>query len=579
MSAPSYLSNPSLLRIPALLREVYAGNMRVPRFQRPFIWKPEQRLELFDSIYRGEPIGSILVWRTSKQELPCYTWHGPAVVFEARAESAPEYVLDGHQRLNTLYHGLSAGLIASIEEETNAYDEPVSGQGEVPEGGPVFFDLEKREFSLWKPRGDPPLSWLPMAFVFDAYRMDEYRATLRDQKNPSKQREWYRLTQKVSSQFTDYTIPVIPLVTEDQEHAIRSFSRINSGGTPVSEAHFLSALTWTRHFDLNEGLEEVRSALREAGWGDIKLDVMVRTGKALLGKELYQNDQDVVSAFKKRPAIVDDIKGALSRLVDFLAETPEPRQNVVTPARIMGPGVLPYDLQAVFLADALQTDASPALHGEPVARLREWLWITSLGEYFYSVKYRQLRRTTAHLVDVLAGNTEPAPEDLDSPIVWKPRFDFRSGRSRFLCLLMAGLGPRDTDDKAVSADMLLAQLGREAAVRLFTKRELGTGTSAKDRADSPGNRILVDPRQSGKLKRRLQRQPDTLTPGFWLSHGFNDQARDAVLRGDWTDAINERNAVLEHVECTFAESLGIEYERSTSRASRFDAFLRQALAP
>ena len=47
-----------------LVERVAAGKIRVPRFQRAFVWKQPDLSALLDSVLRGFPIGSILVWDT-----------------------------------------------------------------------------------------------------------------------------------------------------------------------------------------------------------------------------------------------------------------------------------------------------------------------------------------------------------------------------------------------------------------------------------------------------------------------------------------------------------------------------------
>ena len=50
-----------------LVEQVAAGKVRIPRFQRPFVWKQEDLHQLLDSVLRGIPIGSILVWDTEER--------------------------------------------------------------------------------------------------------------------------------------------------------------------------------------------------------------------------------------------------------------------------------------------------------------------------------------------------------------------------------------------------------------------------------------------------------------------------------------------------------------------------------
>jgi uncharacterized protein with ParB-like and HNH nuclease domain len=53
----------------AIEREV----VRIPRFQRSLVWTDEQRRNLIDSIFRGYPIGSLLLHeRSEEKELSTY---------------------------------------------------------------------------------------------------------------------------------------------------------------------------------------------------------------------------------------------------------------------------------------------------------------------------------------------------------------------------------------------------------------------------------------------------------------------------------------------------------------------------
>ncbi|GAA0377240.1 hypothetical protein Acor_30640 [Acrocarpospora corrugata] len=49
---------PEIHYLEEILARISSGELRVPRFQRPFAWGPEQMLDLFDSIERGIPSGA-----------------------------------------------------------------------------------------------------------------------------------------------------------------------------------------------------------------------------------------------------------------------------------------------------------------------------------------------------------------------------------------------------------------------------------------------------------------------------------------------------------------------------------------
>ena len=93
---------PSNPRIASLLSDVAKGNIKIPVFQREYVWKDEQIISLLDSIYQGYPVGSLLLWST-REPLKHERNVGGFKLPETPEDYPVQYVLDGQQRLSTLY--------------------------------------------------------------------------------------------------------------------------------------------------------------------------------------------------------------------------------------------------------------------------------------------------------------------------------------------------------------------------------------------------------------------------------------------------------------------------------------------
>jgi uncharacterized protein with ParB-like and HNH nuclease domain len=50
----------------ALVSKVVSNELRLPEMQRGYIWRDSQVRDLLDSLYRGYPTGTILVWETDR---------------------------------------------------------------------------------------------------------------------------------------------------------------------------------------------------------------------------------------------------------------------------------------------------------------------------------------------------------------------------------------------------------------------------------------------------------------------------------------------------------------------------------
>ena len=85
-----------------LISDIKKGEIKIPQFQRKFVWKEQQAIKLLDSISNNYPTGSLLFWRTSTK-LATERDIGDFRLPETDDLSPTNYVLDGQQRLTVIY--------------------------------------------------------------------------------------------------------------------------------------------------------------------------------------------------------------------------------------------------------------------------------------------------------------------------------------------------------------------------------------------------------------------------------------------------------------------------------------------
>ena len=95
----STLTNFRTFQLEDLVRDVLSGYIRIPDFQRKFHWRWEDVNRLMDSIVRGYPIGSLLLW---ERPAPEDTLKIGALEIEAPSLDEALWVIDGQQRLISL---------------------------------------------------------------------------------------------------------------------------------------------------------------------------------------------------------------------------------------------------------------------------------------------------------------------------------------------------------------------------------------------------------------------------------------------------------------------------------------------
>ena len=50
-----------------LIEDIKHGNIALPDIQRPFVWSAAKVRDLFDSMYRGYPVGTLMFWETGAE--------------------------------------------------------------------------------------------------------------------------------------------------------------------------------------------------------------------------------------------------------------------------------------------------------------------------------------------------------------------------------------------------------------------------------------------------------------------------------------------------------------------------------
>lgn len=81
----------------ALLADIKQGVIGLPDIQRPFVWKNVKVRDLLDSMYRGYPIGYLLLWETGGGGT------NKAIGVDQKQLTPDLAIVDGQQRLTSLY--------------------------------------------------------------------------------------------------------------------------------------------------------------------------------------------------------------------------------------------------------------------------------------------------------------------------------------------------------------------------------------------------------------------------------------------------------------------------------------------
>jgi len=354
------------LSIRDIIERVTSGRLRIPAFQRGFVWDADRVAYLMDSIYKGYPFGAVILWRT-KDQLKSERQLGPFPLPERDADLPIDYVLDGQQRLTSIF-GVFQNEIEAVEQA------PWTS---------VYFDLEatsdfqESQFVCLPPEEAISGRHFPIGTFFS---VPGYRQATKDFDDVTAEK-----IGEVQAVFQQASIPVQLVETNDRAKVAIVFERVNRMGVELDILQLLSAWTWSEDFDLQTKFEEFAEELRPFGFHEVGEDsnLLLRCCAAIVKGDVSPGELISLNGGKVRdrfPDMVNGIRGA----IDFL------RTNIHA-AKLAN---LPYSALIVPLCVFFAAPDGKTIKVSNSQRetLLSWFWRSCFSRRFSAAVIRNLNR-------------------------------------------------------------------------------------------------------------------------------------------------------------------------------------------
>lgn len=403
--ASSSKITPSSPRLASLLSDVERGNIKIPVFQRQYIWSDEQIISLLDSIYRGYPVGSLLLWST-KVELKHERNVGGFSLPETPEDYPVNYILDGQQRLTTLY-----GVFHSDANTADA---------ELADRFNICYFPDEDFFAHHLASGGKEK--IHLNSILDTTKLLAELPRFNDQQKAK--------IAKLTESFKDYEFPVVTIKERSNIEVCSIFQRINSSGTPLSNLELLTAWTWSDQFDLRSEISGLLELLADKGYEQIDQPLLMRmlaslTCNSVDSEELVDVDPKVLVDGVKR------LKNSVMSAVDFL-EGQLKVKNVV---------FLPFPIMLIPIVNFYALISHP--NATQLTQLRKWFWQCALTLRYKAGTNRLVLEDLNRVKRISEGES---PFDENYPSVKSDLFNstwrINSTAAKAALCLMAQLRPR-----------------------------------------------------------------------------------------------------------------------------------------
>ncbi len=412
-----------------LISEVQKGIIKIPKFQREFVWSTDKTAQLLDSILKGYPIGTFILWRTDERMNDIKNI-GNLDIPDTPEGNKVEYVLDGQQRITSLY---AAYLGAEIQK---------TGEKRVTDYKGIVVNLDKElgesddQVITAEPTGDKhvPLSDV-LNFSYSKSQELKRRFSFGDDE--------LELIDAYSTAFKTYDFSIVVLTKEDIDSAIEVFTRINTGGQKLTLFEIISAKTYDQElaFDMQEKWERFIKELQEVKYEGISSTVILYLLALVLSRNKDCKRKTILGLDKQ--AIIDTWECAITALnesIDYFR----------TMYRIPVSQLLPYDFLLVpFAYFFFKNKEKP--NSDQRKYLEQYFWQMSLSSRYSSSTDSRLAYDIKR-IDQILENRRPDYSDITVNFDTETLIDtsFSAGNSyckAVLCLL-AYQEPKDFQDNA-----------------------------------------------------------------------------------------------------------------------------------
>jgi hypothetical protein len=258
MAGSTFQTNP--IDLSDILDDCHHGVIQLPDFQRSWVWDEDRIKSLIASVSRAFPIGALMTLDT----------RGPVNFKPRPVEGAPEdaravnpqsLLLDGQQRMTSLYQVTSRGKVVETVTAKNkrvkrwfyidirkALDSSVDREEAivgVPEDRIVRTDFGREAIlDLSSPEREFAARMYPVSRVFDWDKwQDGFDKQWRGDEHEDSREEFRTFKRAILENFKSYRVPVIALDRSTSKEAVCVvFEKVNTGGKSLDAFELVTAM-------------------------------------------------------------------------------------------------------------------------------------------------------------------------------------------------------------------------------------------------------------------------------------------------------------------------------------------------
>lgn len=382
-----------------LIVSVERGEYRIPQFQRDFVWETSKVITLFDSIYQEYPIGSFFLWKSSRDQNRLFRHAIHEGIPEIKDDDDVFFILDGQQRITSLYVALKGLILQDIDYSR------------------ICFDCKEECFTNRTPDNT---RYVSVSDIWGANAM-RLALTLSEENRDAYMRCWERLQ----------TYPVSLVIVSDMnlESVCKIFRRINQSGKRLGRFDLIAAMTYDPAFDLRKRFQQdIAAKLESQAFGSISNAIATQ----LLALKIKGSCTDTM----QYSLTAEEIRGSWDAVVNGILLAVH---TLRTEFGVKTSTYLPYEALLALVAYYFCASSHRSIQAAHMGWFQMWFWRACFSQHYGSGGLTRIGRDKTLIDQVLAGESPEfnpsfalSVEDL---IGTRMTWSGSAIRNAFLCLL------------------------------------------------------------------------------------------------------------------------------------------------
>lgn len=382
-----------------LMKEISAGKIQLPDFQRGWVWDDYRIRSLIASISNNYPVGAAMFLEYGNQNIRFKYRTIQGVDMQNIVPS--ELILDGQQRLTSIYGAMYCDepvhtrtdkgkkidryyyldIRKCLDENVDRIDAIVS----VPSNRIITSDFGRKiELDLSTPDNEYENHMYPLNIILDFAKSQTWQQGYLQyhQLNQQVFMEYTQFGSQITMPIMQYTMPVILLDKETPKEAVcQVFENVNTGGVSLTVFELVTAVFAMDDFELRQDWENRKQTYFQ---GDILTIVSATDFLAAC---------TLLSSYKKEKTVSCKKKDVLNltleeykKYADCLSEGFVEAEKILNEERIFASRDLPYTTQLIPLAVlcTLLQDGGRIRTTNVKNRIKQWYWCGVFGEMYGS---------------------------------------------------------------------------------------------------------------------------------------------------------------------------------------------------